>query len=258
MTPAEGPSPRKRTLLERELEGTDRLAREIAHRYERKVSIRMLYRRQSECILDYLRPHKIRRLLDLGCGIGNFLLTAGEEHEHLYGIDPSRESLKTARKLVPKARLQAGLGAALPFRGDVMDAVVMKGVVHHLEDPTIVFREVRRALSPGGQLVILEGNRSSLYRRLVLGIADLVKYDHESTLFAHRTAEAMEGMLREAGLEPVCRRKISGLFAPLALAGFGGSRAWKAAFALEDLLQRRAPSLFSYYILLAARKDGPG
>jgi hypothetical protein len=65
-------------------------------------------------------------------------------------------------------------------------------------------------------------------------------------------------MLTEAGLKPLSCRNISGLFAPVALFGIGGRLFWKVAFSIENILQRTAPWLFNYYVLLAARKEQPG
>ena len=204
-----------------------------------------------------MKKHNVYKLCDLGCGFGNFLIHAKASFPQVCGVDPGTESLKIAKQLVPHADLRMGNGEEMPFEDDVLDAVVMKGVVHHLKDPNLVFREVYRCLKLGGILLIFEGNRSSCYRRIVLGIADFLKINHETTLFEHRSPKVMKEMLEKEGFKINECKNISGLFTPLALTGFGGLRIWKFLIAIEDILQRRCPFLFNYHVMLTAKKQLP-
>ena len=240
--------------LAQEIEGSDRLARKIGTKYTRGYSVKSLYDRQSRFILDFLKKRNVRNVVEIGCGMGNFLALAQAEVPQVYGVDPAPDSLWIARSILPDAKILQGQGETLPFASNSVGAFVMKGVVHHLQDPTVVFRELRRCLVPGGYLVIFEGNRSSLYRRTVLGFADLFRYDHESTLFEHRAPKAMKRMLEESGLAPILLRNISGLFAPLALFGVGGRALWNVLFPIENAFQRICPFLFNYYVMLVAQK----
>lgn len=221
----------------------------------KKYSVKNLYDRQSHFITGFLKTRNIDTLLELGCGTGGFLLNARKEYPRVIGVDPAPESLEIARQLVPDADLRQGQGENLPIANEEVDAVVMQGVVHHIKYPVAVFREVARSLKPGGVLVIFEGNKSSPYRRFILRIADTLRVDHESTAFEHRAPEVMNQMLRDAGLEPFALMYISGIFVPLALSGIGGAIIWKVLDGIENVFQAIAPGLFSYHVLLAARKS---
>ena len=240
--------------LSQEIAGSDRLAQMVSEKYRTRLSVKLLFDRQTAYIIDLLKSEHIESILDLGCGMGNFLVRAQAFFPVVYGVDPAPQSLQLAKELVPDADLRLGTGESLPMDAEQIDAVVMKGVVHHLKDPQPTFQEIRRCLKPGGILVIFEGNRYSVYRRLMLWIADLVKCDHESTLFEHRSPRHMKQMLESAGLQPFLCRNISGFFAPLALSGIGGPGLWKILSRLEDKLQRYCPWLFNYYVLIGARK----
>lgn len=240
--------------LKNEIEGSDRIAAKINKKYAEKISIKYLYDRQNRFIIDFLKNQKLGRLVELGCGIGNFLTATKPLSCRVLGIDPGVECLKIAKELVPDAHLGRAQGENLPLADCAVDAIVMKGVVHHLRNPVKVFKEVYRCLKPGGILVIFEGNRSSPYRRVVLGLADLLNYDHESSLYEHRTPRVMKEMMVKSKLEPFYCQNISGLFAPLALVGFGFPWIWKVCGAIEDNLQRICPFVFNYYTFLAARK----
>ena len=153
----EPPSPRG-DYLQREIEGSDAIALEIAARYEKRFSVRWIYARQSDFILRFLKDQGVRELVELGCGMGNFLVEAVGGFDRVIGVDPAPESLEIARRLVPEAELREGRGEQLPFEDDEVEAVLMKGVVHHVEDPVRVFKEVARSLRPGGIILTHRGS----------------------------------------------------------------------------------------------------
>lgn len=101
-------------------------------------------------------------VLDLGCGTGRpiaeLLVARGF---HVTGIDHSSAMLAKAREFVPGATLrQAELDAPLPDR---FDAVVCWDAVFHLARARheIVFREVWRALQPGGRFLFTTGGSAN-------------------------------------------------------------------------------------------------
>ncbi len=242
--------------LKIEIKGSDDIAKIISRKYKDKYSLKFWYERQNRFILDYLKEFKISHLVEIGCGIGNFLVQAQSVFPRVSGVEPGPESLEFARLNAPKAEVRPGKGEALPFEDQSVDAIVMKGVVHHLKDPVPVFKEAYRCLKPGGTLVIFEGNRSSLYRKIVLGIADLLRYRHETTLFEHRSPKVMKKMLTDSKLETSYIKNVSGFFAPLALLGIGGKKTWKFFGWIEDIFQTVCPVFFNYYIFMAAVRPG--
>jgi ubiquinone/menaquinone biosynthesis C-methylase UbiE len=96
-----------------------------------------------------------RRILDLGCGTGEF---AGEFAADGYvGIDLSLTYLRDAAVRHQRSFLAAG-GDALPLRGESFDAALIVGVLHHLPDQlaAAAMAEVRRVLKPGASVLIME------------------------------------------------------------------------------------------------------
>lgn len=99
-----------------------------------------------------------KRVIDFGCGHGNFLhacLRAGAEQG--LGIDYGEESIRYSLA----ARDRLGVPAdKLDFRvaqvydtgepDDAWDVAIQNGVFHHLDDEDSAYREVHRVLKPGG------------------------------------------------------------------------------------------------------------
>lgn len=101
-----------------------------------------------------------RRVLDLGCGKGRFARRLAERGARVVGCDPSAGMLRAAVG-IPRARAHA---RRLPFANDAFDAIVAVEVFEHLEPDARVaaLAECRRALVPGGRLLILDKNARAL------------------------------------------------------------------------------------------------
>lgn len=105
-------------------------------------------------LLDRLpRAPARRRLLDLGCGGGQFLAAAAEQGWRAVGSDVSHEACLAALKASDSPIIQADSGS-LPVRDRSVDAVTLVNVLDHLADPRRVLAEARRVLVPGGALVV--------------------------------------------------------------------------------------------------------
>jgi len=104
------------------------------------------------------------RLLDVGCGSGEFLEFAGNAGWSVVGVD-----LDPLAAIVANRRgldvIQASTGM-LPFADQSFEAVTLGHVVEHVHDPTRVLRECFRVLVPGGRLWLETPNIESLGHRL--------------------------------------------------------------------------------------------
>jgi SAM-dependent methyltransferase len=96
-----------------------------------------------------------RRVLDLGCGEGATLVHLGEP-EGAVGVDLFEEKLAFARRRVPGCRFVAASAMALPFPAESFDHVLVRDVIHHLEEPSRLVDEMHRVLAPGGRIDVLE------------------------------------------------------------------------------------------------------
>lgn len=93
--------------------------------------------------------------LEIGVGTGRFASALGIE----YGIDPSRNMLKLARKRGIDARL--GTGDKIPFASSAFDYVTIINTLCFVKDPIKVLQEARRVLKKKGRLIIGIINKSS-------------------------------------------------------------------------------------------------
>jgi len=86
-------------------------------------------------------------ILDVGCGIGNFVrLCKGS-----VGLDLSEYALKYSEEGSQSVR---GTAAALPFKDETFHVVRMRDLLEHLHDPLSGLREAYRTLRKRGILII--------------------------------------------------------------------------------------------------------
>lgn len=95
------------------------------------------------------------RILDAGCGLGEWtLFLAGLGHA-VTGLDISQKTVERLQDRYPANSFVHGdiRDTALP--GDVFEAVVSWGVIEHFEDgPQACLKEFYRLLAPGGHLFV--------------------------------------------------------------------------------------------------------
>jgi ubiquinone/menaquinone biosynthesis C-methylase UbiE len=125
------------------------------------------------------------RLLDLGCGTGLVLDLAHDLFRDLDGIDITQEMLEMVKQRKNVTTQLAG-GEELPFADASFDAVTAYSVLHHIEDLSKVFREIRRTLKPGG-FFYADESPSQYYLDAICGLdpdtsmAELVRQQYERT-----------------------------------------------------------------------------
>jgi SAM-dependent methyltransferase len=96
-------------------------------------------------------------VLDLGCGTG--AMAKSFRPESYVGVDLNPRYISRARTTKSRYRFEVVDGRSLPFADGSFDAVLITGVIHHLDDASArsLLQEGRRVLAPdSGVLVVSE------------------------------------------------------------------------------------------------------
>lgn len=111
-----------------------------------------------------LRRHRAsgtaKPVLDVGSGLGSFVLLANSLGMPAVGIEPSLAELnlatERARALLPTAGtlFAAAKGESLPIEDGAVSAVVAHDVLEHVDDWRAVLHECHRVLTDGGVLYV--------------------------------------------------------------------------------------------------------
>jgi SAM-dependent methyltransferase len=101
------------------------------------------------------------RVLDVGCGGGDYVHALLARGADARGLEPGDQKLATASRLPTEAgrRIVAGDVGRAPFASESFDALLANEMLEHVSDDAAALREMWRLLRPGGRLVLLSPNR---------------------------------------------------------------------------------------------------
>lgn len=99
------------------------------------------------------------KLLDIGCGVGDFLVQVKNKGWEIKGIEPSKEAKEIAKERIGFLPLNPSESSIMPDNS--FDVITMWHVLEHVEDLKQQTTELFRLLKPEGRLVIALPNYKS-------------------------------------------------------------------------------------------------
>lgn len=105
------------------------------------------------------------RVLDIGCGTGDYLAVCRELGWKIEGIEPSIDAAAVARARLD-APVHAGFVEDIPLAEGAFEAVTMSHSFEHVRSPRRVLSIVHRALSRDGRLLLMIPNFLAWDRRV--------------------------------------------------------------------------------------------
>ena len=152
-------------------------------------------------VLQLLDLHVGSSLAELGCGSGWMTRLAARHGVQAEGYDISPEMIEIARAEAEREGLdvhfEAGDYEALDL-GHRFDACLIYDALHHSERPELVLACARRALKPGGRILLAEPNWKQRYQ----GRAASGAYGTTELGYSPRK---LKGLLRNAGFTEIRR-----------------------------------------------------
>lgn len=106
-------------------------------------------------IVKLLGNVKNKKLLDAGCGTGEFSYLLAKKGAKVTGIDGAEKLIDISKKNFPGVTFQVqNLSKKLKFKDKEFDKILCKYVLMLVDDPTPVLKEFKRILKDNGNLVI--------------------------------------------------------------------------------------------------------
>lgn len=220
---------------------------------------RLLIDRVDLWLYAEIAPYVGQRVLEIGCGLGNFAryLTRCE----LYlGTDLSAESVAHVNRLYhDQPHMQARVAdvtspSFLSLAGLQVDTIFSLNVLEHVEDHAEALRNAKAVLEPGGALILVVPAHAWLYGTMDRALGHCRRY----------SKEAMAALLGEVGLALV---KLKYLNALGALGWYVNGRIrrqqtppanqlrlFNKLVPLVQRMERAAPPPFGISLLAVARK----
>jgi 2-polyprenyl-3-methyl-5-hydroxy-6-metoxy-1,4-benzoquinol methylase len=111
-------------------------------------------RASRRIVAEIMRPRRGQRILDIGCGTGEWLPHLGGVNYH--GFDASEAYIQAAKQYHPGGHFHCGLLTPQSLQDIIgFDTVMAMVVLHHLDDAEAqrLFQLAFSALKPGGRVV---------------------------------------------------------------------------------------------------------
>ena len=129
----------------------------------------------DRCSVAFKMLVKGEKLLDIGCGSGDFCIKAKELFDSPFGIDISGVRITAAQSKVEGRSdkdsfcfLKEDIDKNLPFPNDYFDVVTCLATLEYVLYPRPLMKEMTRVLKPGGFLVLQVANFAFFPNRFAL------------------------------------------------------------------------------------------
>ncbi|MBL7070623.1 MAG: methyltransferase domain-containing protein [Candidatus Omnitrophica bacterium] len=138
-----------------------------SRKYDRSILQNLVFRRSHDMFIDNMGDDKSpARVLDVGCGTGEFALKlrTRKENINLSGVDLSSEMINAAKeKFLTDKNVDFRIGEAgnMPYEDNSFDYITCSHSFHHYPNKRKTIREMYRVLRGGGKLMIVDGYKDS-------------------------------------------------------------------------------------------------
>lgn len=112
-------------------------------------------------VVMYLQDSAGGKLLDVGCGSGNFLSIMRDLGWKVQGVEFDKKAAEIVQKRLG-VKVFCKNFEKISFPKNSFDAVTMRHVIEHTEDPIRFLKKAWFILKPGGKLIVVTPNIESL------------------------------------------------------------------------------------------------
>lgn len=129
---------------------------------EKKIPITEYPNKLINYLIKRLKIKKNQKILELGCGRGEFLNEFISYGLDGYGVDLS----DYCKNFFPKIKFKKTdlANEKLPFDDNYFDIIYSKSIIEHFYYPETVFQEAHRVLKPGGIIITLTPEWKYIYK----------------------------------------------------------------------------------------------
>ncbi|WP_414694891.1 class I SAM-dependent methyltransferase [Pinirhizobacter sp.] len=153
--------------------------------------------------LDYYGRHLRgvgRRLLDVGCGNGEFVARARDMGWDSHGVDPDPAAVAAGRSRGLQITHGTLADVSVPNDADAWDVITLSHSIEHVTQPKVVLSQVLNMLRPGGYVWMAWPNPQSMGRFYCGRYWESFDPPRHLCLYSRRS---MQLLLSEAGYESI-------------------------------------------------------
>jgi methionine biosynthesis protein MetW len=186
-------------------------------------------------------------VLDVGCGVGEFLEMLQARHFAVAGVDGNADQIEQVKKNGIRAEV-ADLEKALPFEDESFDVVVCLEVIEHVARAEFLLQEFRRILKHDGLLLLTTPNFAFIKWRI--GYLFGAGPTKEGIHMRHFTRKLLTERLARAGFTIVDRNS----FGPVPILNSIAGRVFRHPLVVWGV-GNRLETLLAFDFVYLARKQ---
>ena len=103
-------------------------------------------------------------VLDIGCGRTNYMAEVYSRVQKVIGLDPDIEAL--SENTAVQIKLSGGFEQLSKLSDQSIDIAVSSWVMEHIDNPDLMFTELKRIMKSGSRFISLTPNKHSLITKL--------------------------------------------------------------------------------------------
>lgn len=148
---------------------------------------------ETDLAFRLFKPNKGMKVLDIGCGTGNFSIKLAKMGCEVIGIDVSNEMLERAKTKAKEENLDINFYNMnvydLDFEDESFDAVFSMAAFEFIKEPQKAMDEIFRVAKKGAQILIGTINKDSKWGELYLS-----KSFREDSVFKYADFKTMDDL----------------------------------------------------------------
>lgn len=142
-------------------------------------------KRYNELLDDFEPYRKTGRLLDVGCGIGYFLIEAKKRGWDVYGTEYTDNAIQICNAAGIKTK-QGKLDSSW-YEKDSFDIITSFEVIEHINNPLEEIKNIHQVLRKGGLFYFTTPNFNSVERFILKGEYNVIDYPEHLAYYTKKT-----------------------------------------------------------------------
>ena len=150
-------------------------------------------------LVDFVREHAGRSVLDLGCGPGGYSRALANAGLEVRALDVVPEYVERARSIGVDAEVYDG--EHVPLADGSVDTVILLEVLEHLDDPGRMLREARRVARRN--VLVTTPNCTQDFGDVPVEFSHMLDVDHRQFFTESSLRELLDGVFGSSVVEQV-------------------------------------------------------
>jgi 2-polyprenyl-3-methyl-5-hydroxy-6-metoxy-1,4-benzoquinol methylase len=150
-------------------------------------------------LVEFVREHAGRSVLDLGCGVGGYSRALTDGGLEVKGLDVVPEYVERARSIGVDAEVYDG--ERVPLAEGSVDTVILLEVLEHLDEPARLLREARRVARRN--VLVTTPNCTQDFGDVPVEFSHMLDVDHRQFFTESSLRELLDGVFGSSVVEQV-------------------------------------------------------